>query len=66
MRKIVKCRYCEKILEKDWIALNKKLIDRNAKKFMCLDCMADDFDCSVEDLENKIEDFKNDGCELFR
>ena len=66
MKKIFNCQYCEKILEKDWIALNKKLIDRKAKKFMCLDCMADNFDCSVEDLKDKIEDFKNDGCELFR
>lgn len=65
MRKTVKCKYCGEILKKDWIALNKKLIDRNTKKFMCLECMADTFDCSVEDLEDKIEDFKNEGCELF-
>ena len=65
MRKI-KCKYCGKILEKNWISLNKKLIDKNAKKFLCLECMADDFDCTVEDLTKKIEDFKNDGCELFR
>ena len=65
MKKIIKCKYCDKILKKDWIALNKKLIDRNIKKFMCLECMADEFDCEVEDLISKIEEFKNEGCELF-
>lgn len=65
MKKIFKCKVCGKILEKNWIALNKKLIDRNAKNFLCLECMADDFECTVEDLKDKIEDFKNDGCTLF-
>ena len=60
------CKYCGKKLKKDWIALNKKLISKDIKKFACLSCLADDFDCEIEDLEIKIEEFKEEGCTLFR
>jgi hypothetical protein len=60
------CKYCGTFLEKDWIALNRKLQNPNAKEFACLSCLADDFDCSVEDLEIKIDEFKENGCTLFR
>ena len=60
------CKYCGKPLEKDWIALNKKLLDPHAEEYACLKCLADDFDCSVEDLEVKIEEFKESGCTLFK
>ena len=65
MKKILKCKFCGEILEKDWIALNKKLIRRDLKEFLCLNCLADDFDCTVTDLQYKIEEFKNQGCSLF-
>lgn len=59
------CKYCGKKLKKDWIALNRKLISKELKEFMCLNCLADDFDCTIEDLEIKIEEFKEEGCVLF-
>lgn len=65
MKKFFKCKYCGKILEKDCIALNKKLIDRNTKNFLCLECMAEELDCNVADLIDKIEFFKEQGCTLF-
>ena len=65
MKKIVKCKFCGAVLEKDWIALNKKLIRRDLKEFLCLTCLADDFNCTVEDLQDKIEEFKEQGCTLF-
>lgn len=65
MKKIVKCKFCGAVLEKDWIALNKKLIRRDLKEFLCLTCLSDDFDCAVEDLQEKIEEFKEQGCTLF-
>ena len=65
MKKIIKCKYCGKTLHKDWIALNKKLISRDLKEFLCLNCLADDFDCTEEDLLEKIETFKEQGCILF-
>lgn len=60
------CKYCGAELKKDWIALNKKLVNAELKDFLCLTCLADDFDCSVDDLEIKIQEFKEEGCTLFK
>ncbi len=60
------CKYCGALLTKDWIALNKKLINPDLKEFACINCLADDFDCDVEDLEIKIGEFKEEGCTLFK
>jgi len=60
------CQYCEKELSRDEIALSKKLLGRDIKKFMCLECLADHLDCTVEDLQIKIEEFKEQGCTLFK
>jgi biotin operon repressor len=64
--KISSCKNCGAVLNKDTIALNKKLLDKNLKEFKCLECLADMFDCSVEDLQDKIEEFKEEGCTLFK
>ena len=64
MKKIV-CEVCEKKLTKDEIALNKKLISKDTKQFMCLECLARYLDTSVEVLLEKIEEFKEEGCTLF-
>lgn len=60
------CKNCEALLDKDTIALNKKLLGTDIKEYMCLDCLADTFDCSVDDLKIKIEEFKEEGCTLFK
>lgn len=59
------CCECDNILSKDEIALNKKLIDKNVKEFMCLECMSEHLGCEVEDLRIKIDEFKEQGCTLF-
>lgn len=61
-----KCKLCGAELEKDWIALHKKLLDSDAKEFCCISCLADTFDCEIEDLEAKIEEFKEESCTLFK
>ena len=53
-------------IDKNCIALNKKLLDVTLKEFSCLQCLSDTFDCSVEDLQIKIEEFKEEGCTLFK
>lgn len=63
--KIKTCRECGETLSKDEIALNKKLIDKSIKAFMCLGCMSEHFGCEVEDLQIKIDEFKEQGCTLF-
>lgn len=64
MKKIM-CEVCDSILTKEEIALNKKLISKNTKQFMCLDCLAKFLDTSVDCLKEKIEEFKEEGCTLF-
>lgn len=64
MKKIM-CIDCGKILTKDEIALNKKLISKDIKQFQCLECMSESMGCTVEDLEIKIAEFKEQGCTLF-
>lgn len=61
-----KCKYCGDDIDKDCIALNKKLLDVSLKEYSCLQCLSDTFDCSVEDLQIKIEEFKEEGCTLFK
>ena len=59
------CKNCGAIIDKDTVALNKKLLDVSLREYECLDCLADKFDCTVEDLLIKIEEFKEEGCTLF-
>ena len=54
-----------KPLDKDTIAINKKLLGKNIKKFYCINCLAEYLGCTVEDLLEKIEEFKEEGCSLF-
>lgn len=61
-----KCKICGGKLKKDWIALHKKLLDMEAKEFLCINCLADTFGCDVEELNVKIDEFKEQGCQLFR
>lgn len=63
MKKI--CESCEAQLSKEEIALNKKLISKNTKQFMCIECLAKFLDTSVECLQEKISAFKEEGCTLF-
>lgn len=60
-----KCYGCGKLLTKDEIAVNRKLIDPDMEEFQCLDCLADELETTVEILLMKIEEFKEDGCTLF-
>ena len=60
-----RCVKCGKELSVDDIALYKKLVNRAATEFMCVDCLADYFSVSVELLEEKKKQFKAQGCTLF-
>ena len=59
------CVFCGKILKPDEIALTKKLINRGAKDYLCLKCLAGRFDVSEETLLEKIAEFRKMGCTLF-
>lgn len=65
MDKAKKCYLCETKLNKDAIGLNKKLLDKNLTRFMCIDCLAAHLEVTIEDLIAKINEFKEQGCTLF-
>lgn len=60
-----RCVRCGAALSRDETALTKKLINRGAKEFLCLPCLADRFQVPPEVLRRKIQDFKDMGCTLF-
>ena len=63
---VKKCYVCGKTpLTKNEIGLTKKLIDRKAMSFYCIDCLAEYLEVTSEELEAKNEEFKEEGCTLF-
>ncbi len=60
-----KCERCGKMLSNNEIGINKKLINRNATKFLCKACLADSIGCDEKVIDKKIIQFKEMGCMLF-
>ena len=61
------CYVCGKEnLSKDEIGLTKKLINKKAVTFYCIDCLADYLEVTTEELLDKLEEFKEEGCTLFK
>ena len=52
-------------IERDIVALNKKLRGEKIDKFFCLPCFAESLEVTKEELLAKIEEFKAEGCKLF-
>ena len=62
---MLKCICCGRELTHNEVGLTKKLINRGATQFLCIDCLARKFEVTREDLEKKIIEFKEMGCTLF-
>ncbi len=62
---MLKCISCGRELTHNEVGLTKKLINRGATRFLCIDCLAHKFEVTREDLEKKIIEFKEMGCTLF-
>ena len=61
------CKTCGRTLTKDEIALHKKLYNRDAEEFLCIDCLAEHFGCTRKDVEELIAYYRESGkCTLFR
>lgn len=60
------CCKCGSVVDYNVIGLNKRLIGRNTRRFMCLHCLAEFFGTSESALQHKIDEFRDDGCALFR
>ena len=64
--KQINCTYCDKEkLSKNEVGLNKKLINRQIERMMCLSCMAAYCETTGEELKEMIDRFKQQGCALF-
>ena len=59
------CLKCKRELTSDEIGLHKKLVNRGASEYMCIDCLSRYFEVPVTMLHEKIEQFKKMGCTLF-
>lgn len=59
------CTNCNKDLVKDEIAISKKMLGKNTKQYLCLDCLSKYLNTDIEILFEKIEQFKEEGCTLF-
>ena len=62
----MKCLRCHSALNRDEIALTKKLINRGCQDYYCISCLAAHFQVETRVLEEKIEYFKSIGCTLFQ
>ena len=62
---MAQCIACGKSLSGDEIGLHKKLVNRGATEFMCIECLSVRFSCPVPRLREKIEEFRAMGCMLF-
>lgn len=59
------CAACGRLLTHDEVAVTKKLINRGATTFYCVDCLARRFEVQPTDIEERIRHFKQTGCTLF-
>lgn len=60
-----RCVNCNKNLVKDETALCKKMLGKNTKQFLCLNCLSEYLNTDEEILIEKIEQFREEGCTLF-
>lgn len=59
------CVNCSRNLTADEAALNKKMLGKKTKQFLCLSCLSEYLNTDQEILLEKIEQFKEEGCTLF-
>ena len=61
------CYICDKeALSKNEIGLTKKLLDKDSKRFYCLDCLAEHLEVDTEFLLDRVDEFKEQGCIFFQ
>jgi biotin operon repressor len=59
------CCDCGAKLNKNEVALTKKLLSVDTDYLYCLPCLASYLGCDEKDLRIKITEFKEQGCTLF-
>lgn len=59
------CTACGEPLSREDIGFHKKMINRGAAEFMCIDCLCEYFGITREKAMQMIEGFRASGCTLF-
>ncbi len=59
------CIKCSKLLTNDDIGFHKKMVNRGAHEYMCIECLSEYFGLSVEQSHEMVERFRRSGCTLF-
>lgn len=59
------CKQCNKKLERDEIAIYLRLVNRGAKEYLCIPCLASYFKCGEADIRARIVSLRAMGCTLF-
>ena len=59
------CLMCEKVLDRDDAGFYKKLVNRGAEEYLCVECLSAHFGLEVEKSRQMIESFREQGCMLF-
>lgn len=62
---MITCEECGKNVTKNEQGLNKKLISRSTKQFLCIKCLAKYLQTTEDELNEKVKQFKEEGCTLF-
>lgn len=61
------CFRCGAALTWDEKAIYMKMVSRDARQFLCMDCLAQGLGCTRQDLEKRIQYYRESGnCTLFR
>ncbi|MDR1903588.1 MAG: hypothetical protein LBQ88_15085 [Treponema sp.] len=61
------CKQCAKALNGDETAIYRKLVNRGASEYLCIDCLAAFLDSSRQAIESRIAYYRTTGtCALFR
>lgn len=60
-----RCKQCNKPLTQDERAIYLRMVNRGAKEYLCIPCLAEFFKCSIGDIEKRIVLLKEMGCTLF-
>lgn len=61
------CFRCGVSLVWDDKGIYMKMVTRNAREFLCMDCLAQSLGCTRKDLEERVRYFRESGnCTLFR
>lgn len=61
-----RCCACGRPLTADEVAVTKKLVNRGAREFLCVPCLAARFEVTEACITERIAHFKAMGCTLFQ